>query len=350
MRPALTRLTALTAVAGAALLAGCGSSSKGGIPKNADPRTEFTSALSNTADTDVLTSTLKFDATPDQLIAFDKATSSGGGSSMTPTQAQEVADGKLVIETKSNDGKPLTSVLPGGGAHMDASIAFLEADKTDAEIRVVGQTVYLRGDLKSLIALGGKPKVYDNLVAQVSSMPAFIRDFVAGKFVSLDTATLKTLSAEVGGAAGVQTPTSAQLQQFAATLKADIDRDVTVTKTGSGDKGDHLVLSGQSQALVKDLLGAAAAVEPQLASKIQSSAGKVPARQVTLDAYVKDGKLTELSLDLTQFADAGKVPSGLHVPVTLTIDQSGGDIAKPDSATPVDVSQLFAVLGQLGGK
>jgi hypothetical protein len=351
MRAAVTRLTAVTALAGLGLLAGCGGGSSNAIPKNASPQTELLAALDNTSHTDVLTSTLKLDVTPEQLLSFAKATTAKGDSAPTLKQAQEIAAGKLVVETKSNDGKQLTSVLPGGGAHIDTNIAFVEGSATDAEIRVVGSTIYLRGDLKSLIALGDKPAVYNNLVAEVSKLPAFVRDFVAGKFVSIDAATLKTLAAEVGGTAGVSTPTAQQLQDFAATLKADINRDVTVTKVGSDDKGDHLVLKGQSQALVKDLLAAVAKVEPQLATKIQAdaNASKVPARAITLDAYVKDGTVSELSLDLAQFADPGQVPATTHVPLTMTFEQSGDDIAKPASATPVDVSQLFSILGQLGG-
>jgi hypothetical protein len=352
MRPALTRLTAVAALAGLGLLAGCGGGSSNAIPKNATPQTEFLAALQNTSHTDVLTSTLKIDATPEQLLAFAKATTAKGDSAPTPKQAQEITAGKLVIETKSSDGKQLTSVVPGGGAHIDTSIAFVEDNATDAEIRVVDSTIYLRGDLKALIALGGKPAIYDNLVAEVSKMPAFVRDFIAGKFVSIDTATLKTLAAEVGGAAGVSTPTSQQFQDFAATLKADINRDVTVTKVGSDDKGDHLVLKAQSQTLVKDLLTSVAKVEPQLATKIQAdaNAGKVPERTVTLDAYVKDGSVSGLSLDLAQFADPGQVPATTHIPLTMTFEQSGDDIAKPANATPVDVSQLFSILSSLGGK
>jgi len=351
MRASLTRLTAVTALAGIGLLAGCGSGGSNAIPKNASPQTEFLAALENTSHTNVLTSTLKFDVTPEQLLAFAKATTAKGDDVPTAKQAQEITDGKLVIETKSNNGKQLSSVLPGGGANIDTDISFVEGSANDAEIRVVGSTIYLRGDLKSLIALGDKPAIYDNIVAEVNKMPAFVRDFVAGKFVSIDTATLKTLAAEVGGAAGVSTPTMQQLQDFAATLKADIGRDVTVTKVGSDDNGDHLVLKGQSQTLVKDLLTAVAKVEPQLATKIQAdaNASKVPAHTIALDAYVKDGSVSKLSLDVAQFADPGQVPATTHVPLTMTFEQSGDDIAKPSSATPVDVSQLFSILGQLSG-
>jgi hypothetical protein len=352
MRMAAARSTAAIALAGVGLLAGCGSGSSGGIPKNADPRTEFLLALANSTHANVMTTTFKIDASADDLLTFAKDTSEVQADAPTPQEAQEIVDGSIIIETKSRNDKQISSAVPGFGPNLDNAVILDEKGQPYAEIRQVGSTVYLRADLKSLIALGTKPNIYDNLAAQVKNAPAFARDFVAGKFVSLDTATLRTLVAEIGGALGVQTPTAAQLNQFAATLKADISRDVTVTKQGSSGKSDHLVLTADSQTLVHDLLSAVASVEPQLATKIQADANskKVQSKTVKLDAYVKDGKLTQISLDLTQFADPGQVPLSLHVPFTMTLSQSGDDIKAPSGATPVDVSQLFSLFAQLGGK
>jgi hypothetical protein len=66
-------------------------------------------------------------------------------------------------------------------------------------------------------------------------------------------------------------------------------------------------------------------------------------RTVTVDAWVKDGALTEVSVDLAQFTGASTTP----VPLTVTFVHSGGDITRPSGATPVDLTKLSSLMGAL---
>jgi hypothetical protein len=69
----------------------------------------------------------------------------------------------------------------------------------------------------------------------------------------------------------------------------------------------------------------------------------------SFDAWVKDGSLSELSINLLQFGDTSKVPSGTTLPLTITFDKTGADITAPSGVTPVDVSQLGTLFGALTG-
>jgi hypothetical protein len=70
---------------------------------------------------------------------------------------------------------------------------------------------------------------------------------------------------------------------------------------------------------------------------------------LTLDAWVKDGALMKLAVDLAQLVPAGKVKPGQTLPLVLSFERSGGDIAAPTGATPVDLTQLGNVIGLLSG-
>jgi hypothetical protein len=74
---------------------------------------------------------------------------------------------------------------------------------------------------------------------------------------------------------------------------------------------------------------------------------RVPDRQVRVDAWVADGALTQISIDLAQFARPGA--GGGHLPLTLTFRRSAGTVMRPTGATPVDLSQLGSILGAVGG-
>jgi hypothetical protein len=123
-----------------------------------------------------------------------------------------------------------------------------------------------------------------------------------------------------------------------------------VTRAGSDDRGDHLVLTGNTRELARDFLKSASTVVPGgQAVTGQVDANDVPDRDITVDAWVKDGVLSEVSLDLAQFADPGDVEPGDTLPIAVTFEQDGDDISRPDDVTPVDLTQLGALLGAVGG-
>ena len=344
MRRRPTTLAALATVAALAL-AGCGSGSGGSSTASKDPKTAFATGLSGLSDTDVLTVTLKLDTTADALIGFAKES----GDTLDAQTAQHIATAALVFETKTSDGTKLSDIKPGTKVNAATRVAIQDDGKSLGELRSVDQGLYLQADVKTLLDLFGQSKSYADLTARASQMPSFVQAFVNGQWVVLDLNALKALAGQFGGAAA--SPSTQQAQKLLTDLKAVIGKDVTVTRVGSDAQGDHLKLTTQSRAFATDLVQTIGSDLPAASLATGSfKPANVPDHSIVVDAWVKDGVLSKLSVDVAQFAKPSEVKPGDSLPVVLEFDQSGDDISKPANATPVDTTQLFTLLGSLGGK
>lgn len=341
-RPILVRSAVITAAA-ALLVAGCGGGAATTSTK--DPKAAFSTGLSGLADTDVLTVTLKFDTTADKLMGFAKES----GDTLDATTAKEIASGEIIFESKTLDGKKLSQLKAGQKSDTAQSFLFKVNGTTYAEIRSRENVLYAKADVKGLLDLFGQSKMYAELQARTASMPAFVKAAVAGQWISIDLDTVKALIKQFGGAA-VPSPNPAEVQKFMTDLEAAIQKNVDVTRVGTDDQGDHLKLNAHTRPLLTDLLRAFGSVVPGAGaalSKIDPS--QVPDNTLVLDAWINDGALAKLSLDFVQFAKPGEAKPGDSLPAVLSFDRSGDDISKPDGATPIDLSQLGALLGGLGG-
>ena len=346
MRTAWTRLTAISAVAAVGLLAGCGSGTSATKTASEDPKTAFSSGLDGLGNTDALTVTLKLDASSDQLVALSKEDPSG--TPLTAKQAQELSTASVVIETKTTDGSKLSTATGSSPSKAAFRLAVQDSGSSLAEIRSLDNTLFVQADLKTLLDIFGKSKQYGDLTARTSSLPPFVQAFVQGKWVSLDLNSLKSLASQFGASASTNPQ---QNQKLLNDLKATLGRDVTVTRVGTDDQGDHLKVTAQSRTLVDDIVKTVQADMPSAGLATNAlKPSSVPDHSVVIDAWVKDGALSKLSLDLVQFAKPGEAKAGDHLPVVLTFDKSGDDIGKPSGAVAVDTSQLFTLLGALGSK
>lgn len=320
------RLPAVVAVSAVLVAPACGGSGSSGT--SATPKGELVSAVSSLADSDELTTALQLQTTAAKL----KALAAASGDKLSTDAANAIASAQIVIEGKGT-GKDKAFALRG-----------VDGGKTLLQLRVVSGTLYVQGDLAGAFALAHKENILANLQAQAKSLPAFVQAFVAGKWVSLSSDALKAIAGQVG--APTSTPSAGP--KLLSDLRDVLDRDVTVRREGSDSQGDHLVLSGNTRTLLTDLRKSIETSVPGgnvFGSKLAPT--DVPSRTVTLDAWVKDGALSELSLDLAQFSD--KAPAGTTLPLTLTFEQSSEDITAPSGATPVDLTQLGTLIGALSG-
>jgi hypothetical protein len=344
MRRRLTSLAAVTTVAVVALT-GCGSSSGGKSTASQDPKTAFATGLSGLSDTDALTVTLKLDTTADALIGFAKES----GDTLDAQTAQHIATAAVLFETKTSDGTKLSDIKPGTKVNAATRVAIQDDGKTLGEFRSVDQGLYAQADVKTLLGLFGESKSYADLTTRTKQMPAFVQAFVNGQWVVLDLNAVKALAGQFGGAAA--SPSTQQAQKLLTDLKAVIGKDVAVTRVGTDANGDHLKLTTQSRAFVTDLVQTVGSDLPAASLATGSlKPATVPDHSIVLDAWVKDGVLSKLSVDVVQFAKPSEVKPGDSMPVVLNFDQSGDDISKPSNATPVDTTSLLTLLGSLGGK
>ena len=338
MRRPLSRLTTLAAAAVLALTA-CGE----GTPDTPeDPKGELTASVENLGASDVLTTTLRLDTTAAALQSF----AADDGEKLSAADAEAIASAEIVVEVQSANGDDLSQLEGGDDNAANVSFRFVSNDDTLAELRVVNGDLYLQGDIRAILALVNQSEAYADVQKRVAAMPSFVQAFVEGEWVSINGAAAKGLA---GSLSGAQTPSDKQGQKLLEDLQGIVQRDVTVTRDGSDERGDHLVLTGNTKSLARDFVEAASGALPAGSAAMgQFDPDDVPDRDVTVDVWVKDGVLSEISLDLVQFAKPGQSKAGDSLPVALSFEQEGEDIAEPENVTPVDLSQLGALLGAMG--
>jgi len=318
-----TALATLVTIVG---LVGCGGSGGGGSVKD-----DVLTGVDGIAGADRLTTTIQLDTTPTDLQSLAQA----NGSTLSSDLASALAGASIVIER----------VKAGSGSTLD--IRAIAGGRTLVDLSAVDKTLFLQGDVRGILALAGKPKVYANLKAQTKTMPSFVQAAVSGQWVSLPAATLDSLATLTGGAPASSAPSNGP--KLLGDLKRAIDKDVTVTQAGTDSKGTHYVLHADTSALADDLRTSLSSSLPGGSAISQRVPTDVKHQNFTFDAWVKDGALSELTIDLLQFSDKSTVPSGATLPLSIMFTKTGEDITAPSGATPVDLTQLGTLIGALQG-
>jgi hypothetical protein len=346
MRRRSSSLPAVAAAAVALVLAGCGNGSSSGHSVPKDPKGELAASVTNLGESDTLGATVKLEIPPAALQQLARTQ----GERLTAQDAAAISAAQLVIEAKTTNGKNLADLKSGDQNATAVAIRAIDNGHTYLEMRVLSGDLYLQGDVKGFLGLIHQAKAYEEVKARAASLPDFVKALVAGKWVSLNGAAAQGLASQFGVQTGEQSGSKqSQTSKMINDLKSLLNKDVSVTRVGSDDKGDHLRLSGNAKTLVNDTYQSFSSAVPGGAALSQAKPQKVPSQVVTVDAWVKDGVLSEISIDMSQFLDKKDSASGQPLPVTLTFTQEGDDITKPSDVTPIDLTQLGALFGALAG-
>ena len=349
------RATAMTALAGLALAttAACGSSSGGGgSTANLSPVAAFAKARAAIGKANAVTMTFKLDITAEQMLALDH--SSGGH--MTADQAAAVAGGNVVLAIKSAGGtlgSQASKGLGGGLVGLDVNAGGAPGL---LQLRYLGKDLYVRADVAKYFQLTKADKSpLTSLTAHLPPALSFVKDAIAGKWIKLPIQDI--LKAIKSSGIIPQATKSASPDQFNALRQAlsnIFDKDVTTTRVGPDPLGDHLQLTGSSRTLATDFVSAikgSVSSIPGAGTAFSSfDATTIPDRQVTVDVFVKDGALSTIKLDITQFASAADKAQFGNKPlfVDLGIVRSA-TVAAPSGAVNVDIATLLGSLGSLFG-
>ena len=345
MRGRSSSLVAAGSTVAAIVLAGCGTGSSSGHAVPKDPKGELTASVSNLGDSDTLGATLKLDIPPAVLQQLARSQ----GDQLTAGDAAAVSGAQLVIEAKTTNGKNLADLKSSDKNATAVAIRAISNGHTYLEMRVLSGDLYLQGDVKGFLGLIHKAKTYDEVKARAATLPDFVKALVNGQWVSLNGAAAQSVAGQFGVQTGSQSgDKQGQAAKMLDDLKSLLNKDVTVTRLGSDDRGDHLRLSGNAKTLVNDAYQSFSTAVPGGAALSQAKPQKVPSRVVTVDAWVKDGVLSEISIDLGQFLDKKQAAAASRpLPITLTFTQQGDDITKPNGVTPIDLTQLGSLFGAL---
>jgi hypothetical protein len=216
----------------------------------------------------------------------------------------------------------------------------LGGDSHAIETRTANGTLYLRVDAAGLVKALGKSQAELQRAAREAKAAGlrFVGPALAGKWLSVAGAD------KLAGQSGVFAQGSSKQKQSRDAFLQRLLSSATVTTVGSDAAGTHMAISvpaRQAYAGFRDMISNLGSGLPPGATLPDPSS--VPNKNIKVDAWVRDGKLTQLEIDLRQFAALGgqPLPAGVHVlALHMTIHDFTGTIEAPSGAVPVDISQL----------
>ncbi len=322
---------------------GGGKSSGNGIAID-DPNAAVLAAFSELNPTTVDIS-FKLDATADQLAQAMEAELSGDPSEQLMLDLMTQAEMRVV----SSDQAMAMEMA------IDGSTLF--------EFRTIAQTIYVRLDVDSVVALANQidPAAGAELSSQIDMVPAmfggdpsmsFLGDLLSGGWVSLELPP----DSELGGMWESSTEPDQLNADFAAALQQIVDENTSVTAAGEARGGDRFLVEVQ----VADLLAALqshpvtaealelsdpdADIDDILAEMRQEGVSEV----WELDVVLIDGNISSIRADMAQMTT--ELPEGSTLPWLITFNSSPTAPTAPADHTPVPaelLNQMFS--GMMAG-
>lgn len=335
----MRRLLAIIATS-ALVFAGCNSGGSG-PDASEDPKAALVAGFKALGDGG-LTATLRLDTTVEDLMVMNEES----GDSLTEEQAQQFIDSSLQFTT-NGETEPEKSQF-----EMIANVAGLE---NAVEVKYRDDTLYARASVRDLTEeFGGNTAELDMAASQAPPGFDFIGPAIEGEWIGITG--FQALSEQLGAMAGAPQAEEQQeqAQQMMSEMAAVLENNAEVTHEGSDDAGDHLVASvnarqvyGEFVEALGTLGGLASAQMAQLPPE-----SEIPDEDMTFDAWVSDGQLSQLLFDFTQFGDweGADMPEGLErFGLLVEMEEFDGEIEVPEDVTNVDVQQLMQTfMGGMG--
>jgi hypothetical protein len=335
--PRFPRLLVLLAVA--VLVAACNQPNQAQQEVNEDPEAALEEALDNLADYEGTSIELSIEGTTGSLIALSE-------DELKEEQAQQFLDSSLRMTTKEAEN------IEDQQAEFLVNVA---GQENAVEIKTFGTTLYARADVTRLLdTFGGNQAALDAFEQQVTTQPGFdfVGTFLDGEWIALTGADQ---FAEQLTGQSVEEQTEKQ-QAMAEELANSLKDNASVEAGDEEGPGGHLVVTLPLRALYEDfkeITGAAGAIASGGAP--MPDASEVPDEDIILDVWIDDEEVTQVELDVVQFADwedAEDFPEGVDdLRLRMTVDEFTGSLEQPEAAAEVDVGQLMGLLmgGAMGG-
>jgi hypothetical protein len=329
----------------ATALSGCG----GGKSEPASTESAA-SALASTFDTDQLSTTITLDVSDNVIRSmFDK-----------PDQqslAKELFKSQISIQTATTDGSKLNLATTdvAQATRANSAIAVNLSGDNLLDLRLVEGSLYAAVGVDKIAQLAGEdPAQLDPLAQAYGPGVGALLD---GKFVSLSKPVVDNLlkQAQTGDQDAQEAVEiySILADAVPATLaksssSSDIGDDKTRVKVDVRKFVDEYFNALNTPETIARVAKVTGESEAELAKELDTFKADLPddVKDLTFDVTIKDGKATELSLDLIQFAswsDRTKAKfGGGHAHLKIAFDNKA-DIKAPQSPTNLD-QQLSSLL------
>jgi hypothetical protein len=208
------------------------------------------------------------------------------------------------------------------------------------ETRMIHRTLYVRADVKELArSFGTGDADLQGLTREAESYGlGFIKAALAGKWLSF--AGLDKFVAQQSGAS---MPGGSKQKEASDAFAQKLLSAARVTTVGEDAAGTHLAVSLPARQAYAALRDAIAKLGSIPAGAPAPAAVTVPNKTIQLDAWVKEGKLTQIELDLRQLAALGDkpIPSSVdQLAVRMTFRDFTGTIEAPSGAVRVHLNEL----------
>ncbi|MER5768734.1 hypothetical protein [Streptomyces sp. NPDC001985] len=218
------------------------------------------------------------------------------------------------------------------------------------EYRVVDDFTYFRADMKAFAKLSGTPvPSADDLPAEAGPF----KDVLSGKWVKVETKELEKAGEELGAGADAAEPSpapsldAATQKKIVKALKETIAREVEFKTADGKDGAERITATAPFRTLLTGLIDEIRPLSKELPPGAELPSAKdlkeVPNKKVAADFSLKNGELTEVSIDLSKLPEKAKVDK-----FALTLRMGKGEEATaPSGATEVKMDELME--GFFGG-
>jgi len=243
------------------------------------------------------------------------------------------------------DPQKLSEMLKKQGS---TGVAVRLSGGTLVDFRSIGGVLYAKADVNQILTLAGQdPATIDNTLGALPPSMAPLAKAAKGEWVSLDLAKAAAAAKDSGLLDALPTPSAsptvdaAKVQKLIDDLKKAYQEKATITELGdNGDRGTGYRLGAPAkqvaQAVSGDLI---ALVGKDAGAEVNKAIAQIPDKNFALDLWVKDDKLTAVSLDLTQFLP--KTVTGRKLAVDIDVQLDSGSVQVPTGANEIDLKTLL---------
>ncbi|MFI1420028.1 hypothetical protein ACH4VX_18985 [Streptomyces sp. NPDC020731] len=220
------------------------------------------------------------------------------------------------------------------------------------EYRMVGDYTYLRADLDAIGRMSGSPMPSAD---ELPDSAGAFKKLLAGEWLKVSTKDLEETSEQMSGAEGaeVEEPSAeptldAKTQKkLTKALRQVIAKEVDFKTSDGSDGTEHITATAPFRTLMTELFDELGPLTEQLPVGTEMPTAKdfkdAPNEKVTADFTLKNGELTEVSIDLAKLAEKAKVKK-----FALVLRLGGGEKATaPANATEVNIDEIME--GFFGG-
>nr|WP_308309733.1 hypothetical protein [Streptomyces sp. CHD11] len=317
-----------------------------GTVENLSAGQKLDNAFTKLGDARSLSFELDLDADAATLKALD-AESSEPGEEMPDEVAELLSDARISFSVHSK--KPIDKSDEKDFTAM--AVKFSGPDGDLLEYRMVGVHLYVRVDAEALGQMAGSPMPpADELPAEAGAF----KKLLAGEWLKLSMKELEETRDEMSGARGPGGEPAAEPSLDARTqkkltkaLRQVFAEQVDFTTSGGSDGTEHVKATAPFRTLITELFDEIRPLQKDLPGAPELPTAKefkdAPNKKVTADFTLKNGELTEVSVDLSKLAEKAKVKK---LALVLRIGK-GEKATAPAGATEVRIDEIMS--GLLGG-